>query len=109
ADRGVTAQRVAVVDGAFEQPGDRGEIDMRMRPHVHARADVELRRAELVDEDKGADHGPGLGGQHAAHFELAEVVRDRREGFDDVHVASPGASARMARAWTRSPGISPRA
>src|SRR5690606_19019367 len=100
---------IAVVDGAFEQPCDGGEIDVRMRAHIHARADVELRRAELVDEDERADHGPGLGRQHAAHFELAEVVRDGRKGFDDVHDSSPGASARMARAWTRSPGMSPSA
>ena len=32
--------------------------------------------------------------------EAAEVVRDGRKGFDDVHDASPGSSARMARATT---------
>ena len=56
ADGGATAKAVAVVDSALEQPGDRGEIDMRVRAHVHPGAKVELRRTELVDEDEGADH-----------------------------------------------------
>ena len=48
---------------------------MRVRPHVHSGSEVELGRAELVDEDERADHAQRLGWQHAAHLELAEIVR----------------------------------
>ena len=47
-DGGKAAQTVAVIDRAFEQPGHRGKVDMRMRAHVHAGPEVELGRAELV-------------------------------------------------------------
>src|SRR3546814_20604965 len=62
-DRGEGAEAVAMVDRAFEKIGDGREVDMWVRAHVHALPDVEMRRAELVDEDEGPDHRPRLVGQ----------------------------------------------
>ena len=50
------AQAVAMEHLALEQVGDRGEADVRMRPHVDALADQELGRPHLVEEDEGPDH-----------------------------------------------------
>src|SRR5690606_38184165 len=47
-DRGKAAHAVAMVDRAFEQPGDGGEVDVGVRAHVHPLADVELAGAELI-------------------------------------------------------------
>jgi hypothetical protein len=52
------ALAVAVHDAAVEQIGDGGESDMRMRTHVHALAGDELHRAEMIEENEGADHLP---------------------------------------------------
>ena len=73
-----------MVDRALEQPGDRGEVDMRMRANVHPAAQIELRGAELIDEDEGADHAARLGGQHTSDLELAEIVRGRGEDLIDL-------------------------
>ncbi len=73
---------------AVKQPGHRSEIDMRMRPHVHPRAQIELRRAELVDEHERPDH-PALHARHrAAHGEGAEIVADGGDGFENAHRSS---------------------
>ena len=77
ADRGKAADAVTMVDGAFEQPGDRGEIDMRMGPDIHSRTQIELRRAELVDEDERTHHAAGFGRQDPSNFELAQIVSGR--------------------------------
>src|SRR3546814_9623653 len=106
ADRRMGAQIVAMVDRAFEQIGYGGEIDVRMRPHVHSLPDVEMRRAELVDEDEGADHRAGFVGQGSPHVEGADIVGRRG---DNLHRHSPGASVLIASAWTRWPGRSPSA
>src|SRR3546814_12348362 len=69
-----------MVDRAFEKIGDGREVDMWVRAHVHALPDVEMRRAELVDEDEGPDHRPRLVGQGPPHLERAEIVG--RGGYD---------------------------
>jgi len=68
--------RIAVIDCALEQPGHGGKADMGMRTDIHRLADIELGRAELVDEDERPDHGPLLGREHSADLEVAEVVGD---------------------------------
>ncbi len=60
-DHLVAADAVAVLDRAFEQIGDSGEVDVRVRPDVHAASRRQARRAELVDEDERPDHRAGLG------------------------------------------------
>ena len=52
------ADAVAMLDRAVEQIGDGGEVDVRMRPDVHALARRQPRRAEFVDEDERPDHRP---------------------------------------------------
>src|SRR3546814_127371 len=98
ADRRIGTQIVAMVDRAFEQIGHGGEVDVRMRPHVHPLPDVEMRWPELVDEDEGADHRPLLVGQGPPHVEGTDIVG---RGGDHLHRHSPGASALTASAWTR--------
>ena len=78
-DHRVRADAVAMLDRAFEQIGDRGEVDVRVRPDVHALAGRKPRRAELVDEDERADHRPLARRQGPVDLELAEVVGDRRD------------------------------
>ncbi len=65
-----------MLDGAVEQIGDGGKVDVRMRPHVHAVPGGQPRRPELIDEDERADHRPGLGRKGAADLEVAKVMRD---------------------------------
>jgi hypothetical protein len=85
------ADGIAVHDGAGEEVGDGGQPDMRVRPHVQAIAEQELRRPHLVEEDERADHLLAPGGQGAPHLEAAEVGRLRQDGELD-----PGAAERIA-------------
>jgi hypothetical protein len=74
------ALAVAVHDAAVEQIGDGGKPDMRMRANVHAFAGHELHRAEMVEEDEGADHLPLAMRQCAPHLEsIAEVAGARHD------------------------------
>ncbi len=57
-DRREGADRIAMVDRTGIEIGHRGEIDVRVRPHVDAGADIEPRRAHLVEEDEGTHHRP---------------------------------------------------
>jgi len=86
-----------VVDRPFEQPGDRGEVDVRMRAHGHALAAGEVGGAEFVDEDERADHGALPRGQGAADLELAEVVGDGGYGLGDRPFGHGACSSIMAR------------
>ena len=47
---------------------------MWMRTHVHASADVEMRRTELVDKDKRSNHRLRAARQRPPDLESAEVV-----------------------------------
>ena len=79
-----------MVDRAFEQPGDCRKVDVGVRAHVHAAAEVELRRPELVDENEWADHGAFLGGENPSDLELAEIVGRRlKRKVDLAHCGSP--------------------
>ena len=85
-----------------------------LRPDVHAAARRQSRRAEFVDEDERADHRPLPRRERPIDLEVAEVVRDGRDHllecrFNRRHHCSPGALARIERAWTRSLISSPRA
>ncbi|MNC36596.1 hypothetical protein D3C75_851250 [compost metagenome] len=72
------AQIVPVHDLALEQIGQGRQADVRMRPHVYGvGARRELGRPHLVQEDEGADHGPGLEGQDAPDLEPAKVLPAR--------------------------------
>ena len=95
-----------MLDRAFEQISDGGEVDVRVGPDVHALARRQARRAELVDEDERPDHRPGLGRERAADLEVAKVMGDRGDRF---HQPSPGALALIVSAWTRSRIKSPSA
>src|SRR5256885_3453774 len=113
-DHLVRADAVAVLDRAYEQIGDGGEVDVRVRTHVHPLAGGQPRGAELVDEDERADHSPLARRERAMHLEVAKVVGDRADGLKDGtinggHQFSPGAVARIDRAWTRSRIKSPSA
>src|SRR3546814_5237709 len=91
ADRGKGAKAVAMVDRpgvvARKQPGHRGEVYVRMWPHVHPGADGQLRRAELIDKDERANNGPLLARKNPADIELAQIVCDGMNGLRD-HVGS---------------------
>ncbi len=89
-----------MLDRAVEQIGDGGEVDVRVRAHVHPLAGIEPRRPELVDEDEWPDHRPLAARQRPPHLERAEVVGDRRDGLLDHY--SSGSVALIDNAWTRS-------
>jgi hypothetical protein len=62
----VGAEGVPVFNRAFEQVGDGRQADMRMRAYVEAFAGGIFHRAEMIEENEGADHalrmetaGPG--------------------------------------------------
>src|SRR5690606_10769102 len=74
-------QRVAVLYGADQQNGNRGQSDVRMRAHVNAMAAFEHHRAHVVDEHERTDAARLQGRYRAAYQEsVAEVVD---AGFDD--------------------------
>jgi len=77
------AQAVAMVDRAFEQIGDGGEVDVRVRSDVDAFACRKPCGPHLVEEDERPDHRPLLVGERPVHLEPAEVMRDRRERLED--------------------------
>src|SRR6185312_11104373 len=65
-----------MADRAIEQPGHRGQPDMRMRPHVHALARTEFRRSPVVEEHPWPDVPRLQYPQQATHGEtVAEVVQ----------------------------------
>src|SRR6185437_1898354 len=69
------AQSVAVHLRAIEQIGDGGKPDMGMGPHIDAPAGWEIHRAEIVEEDKGADAAPrGLRQEAGDEKTVAQVV-----------------------------------
>ncbi len=91
------AEAVAMLDRAVEQIGDGGEVDVRVRPDVHALARRQPRRAELVDEDERPDHRPLACGQRPVDLEIAKIVGDRRDGHRDYGVPCAGRERFSAR------------
>ena len=81
ADRGKAAQTVAVVDCSCEQPGDRGDPDMRMRAHIHAGSGGQVSRAELIDENERSHHHPARIGQDPADLKGPQIVGGGQQGL----------------------------
>ncbi|KAG9597064.1 hypothetical protein KCV01_g9276, partial [Aureobasidium melanogenum] len=74
-DVDMTAEAIAMTDRPGEQPGNRGQADMRVRAYVHAGVFTESRGAHLVEEDEGPDVAGLQVGQHAPHDEtVAEIA-----------------------------------
>ena len=81
-----------MLDLAFEEIGDGGEADVRMRPHVESLSWREQGRAHLVEENERADAAPAGVGQGAAHREaVAEIPRAR----DDERIEHIGENTTM--------------
>src|ERR1700741_4384007 len=80
-DDRVAADAIGMLDRAFEQIGDGGEVDVGVRANVHSPPCRQSRRPELVDEDKRTDHPPWLGGKGTADLELAEVMSGWSDRF----------------------------
>src|SRR5258708_2170432 len=70
-------------DLAFEQVGDRGKADMRVRPHVDAVAGLEHRRPEMVEEDERPDHARAPRRQRPMHLKAAKIDRARHDELLD--------------------------
>ena len=90
------AEAVAMHDRAFEQIGDRGEADVRMRPHVEADAGLKRGRAHVVEEDERADQARRHGRQHAPHGQTADVAQMR---FEDCFDRGGHGQARLECGW----------
>jgi len=68
-------------DSTFEQIGDGGQPDMRVRPHVHATTRWEIGGGHVVEENERPD-GFAMGDrQHAADAESSKVALPT---FDDI-------------------------
>src|ERR1700730_16537442 len=77
-DRLRVAQAVAVQDFTVEQIGDRGEADMRVRPHVETPACWQHYGTHLVKEHE-RPHRPALRRrQRSAHFEAVPEISGAR-------------------------------
>ncbi len=59
---------------SLEEIGDGCKPDVRMRAHVKARAQKELSRTHLIEEDEGPDHLLAGGGQRPPNLEAAEIT-----------------------------------
>ena len=90
ADRHRGAETIAVHDLAVEQVADRGEPDMRVRPHVQPLAAAEFGRAEMVEKDEGADHARAHRRQGTAHGEAVAEVRSTGDDHIGERVAGIG-------------------
>jgi hypothetical protein len=86
-DRLHEAERVAMLDCAFEQVGDRRQPDVRMRAHVDTIAGFEPNRAHMVEEHERPDVAREDMRQSAPHLEAAaEVVFARIDDQDCIVV-----------------------
>jgi len=74
-------EAVAVIDDAFPEIRHRGQVDVGMRPHVHARAGRKVDRAHVIEEHDRPHVSAAHRRQHAAHAEAADVAAAR---FDDL-------------------------
>ena len=71
----VRPEAVLVHDLSGEEVGHRGEVDVRVRAHVHPMPALELHWAHVVPEDERADEAALHRRERAAHAEAAEVAR----------------------------------
>jgi hypothetical protein len=91
-------QTVTMQDLALEQIGDRGQPDMRMRPHIERAAGREFDRSHLVEEDERADATSLRGRQHPSHDDA--VAQGTLRGNDsrlDHHRILTGTIVRRAK------------
>ena len=88
-------QTIAVYQLTFEQVGDGGQIDVRMRTYVDSAAWQELRRAHVIEEDEGSHRPSRYRRQNSPHFESSDIARPRLERDLDGRgrfIAGPGRS-----------------
>ena len=86
-----------MIERAVEQPGDRGEADMRVGADVDALAGGHLGGAEMVEKHERADIPALREGQQPAHAEPAEIaLAGLNDQFDRVGHPEPLASLRMS-------------
>ena len=85
------AGRIAVLDGALEEIGQRRQADVRVRPHIVVGAGQHLERAEVVEEDERADRRARRGGQQPADAEATEIALVRGKSLQFGHAGSPPA------------------
>jgi hypothetical protein len=88
----VRSEAVAVLDRALEEVGDGGEVDVRVRAHVHALAGREGRRSHVVEEDERADHLAADVREEAADVEATQIAVSRLNDFHGALLLQP--------AWT---------
>src|SRR3954463_5198393 len=67
------AKTIAMLDFAFEQIRDRGQTNMRMRPHIDTCARRKLHRPHVIQKNKGPDHAPAAIWQDASDLEAAKI------------------------------------
>ena len=73
-----------MVDRAGEQIGDGGEVDMRMRAHVDARARAASCAGPIWSKKmNGPDRRPLAMRQRAVDLEPAEIVGGGQEGLEE--------------------------
>ncbi len=86
------AETVAMLELSVIKIGNGAQPDMWMRPDVDPLTGQKLRRAGLIEEDKGTDHLPLRRGQRAAHFETAQIAGARDDqGFNVIKLTRIGA------------------
>src|SRR5262245_7884293 len=78
-DRNGCAQAVAMHDFAVKQVGNGGKPDVRVGANVEAIAGAEFCRAEMIEENKRADHPRSRRGQGATDGEVAEIDSARHD------------------------------
>src|SRR5690606_8831967 len=73
-DHEVVAEAVLVTDLTCEEPGQRGEADVRMGAHVHGLAGLQYYRTEMIEEHEGAHAEASAQRQCAAYAEVTDVL-----------------------------------
>ena len=89
------AEAVAVQDGALEQVGHGGEPDVRVRPHIDARAGREVHGPHVVEKNERPHHLVRMRGQQPSHAEAAEVADMRLEDGEHVGAGEVGVCSRV--------------
>ncbi len=73
-DRQGIAQGVAVEHLALKQIGHRGQIDMRVRPHINTLAGRKFSRPHVIEKDEWAHHALLRTRQRTPHDEATQVM-----------------------------------
>src|SRR5262245_22659404 len=72
------ALTVAMHNSSVKQIGNRGETDVRVRPHIKTMARKKLGWPHLIEENKGTDHLPLVTRQGATDFEAVAQIAHAR-------------------------------